>query len=247
MYLGVKSNAGLVSHHLASHKALADKASNYATAALPVYGIILDSIPVTLKEYFRLVFVEEKVSKIGNLMYTYCSRCKMFANDSARVLSETHHSESLLHHQLTWVKKSILKDEQVHHRAVKHWANGAALHVGMLIHIARLESRDRAPVAAWVSTYQTEYQDIIQKYRQHKLSVIDVMLLPILYLHEIHFLFKDTETAISVHLVNPDFSMNNYMNMFFGVQPFIKVNTIFEETSRNLGVLVKEKEKFKLG
>ncbi|KAI4899755.1 hypothetical protein NFI96_004474 [Prochilodus magdalenae] len=86
----------------------------------------------------RRVFGEEKASGVRDSMDEYMKRLSMFMNEPRKALEETERLEKGLSEQLTRLRNSMLYDDQMSSRSMKHWTNSAAFHVQMLIHAARL-------------------------------------------------------------------------------------------------------------
>ncbi|XP_078105599.1 uncharacterized protein LOC144517375 isoform X2 [Sander vitreus] len=86
----------------------------------------------------RRVFGEEKASSVRDTMSEYLKRHRMFMNNDQRLREEIRRLEHQLSNHLTILRNSLLHDGQMSSRGFKIWVNGAAFHVQMLIHEARL-------------------------------------------------------------------------------------------------------------
>lgn len=100
-------------------------------------------------DMLRRVFSEEKASKARDLMDEYLKRMQMHLENKLLQLQDTNCLEAQLSTQLTRLKNTMLRDDQMTTRSLKHWVNGAAFHSQILIHEARLKQcgGDKARVA----------------------------------------------------------------------------------------------------
>jgi len=96
----------------------------------------------------RRVFGEEKASSVRDTMSEYLKRHRMYMNNDQRLREEIRRLEQQLSKDLTVLRNSILLDGQMSSRGFKIWVNGAAFHLQMLIHEARLEIQAGKPVHA---------------------------------------------------------------------------------------------------
>ncbi|XP_056095000.1 uncharacterized protein LOC130073549 isoform X2 [Rhinichthys klamathensis goyatoka] len=86
----------------------------------------------------RRVFGEEKASSVRDTMSEYLKRHRMSMNNDQLLREDIKRLEHQLSHHLTILRNSLLQDGQMSSRGFKIWVNGAAFHVQMLIHGARL-------------------------------------------------------------------------------------------------------------
>ncbi|KAI9540616.1 hypothetical protein NQZ68_038989 [Dissostichus eleginoides] len=86
----------------------------------------------------RRVFGEEKASSVRDTLSECLRRHRMFIQNEDRLKGELRRLEQQLSNHLTILKNSLLLDQQMSTRGFKIWVNGAAFHVQMLIHEARL-------------------------------------------------------------------------------------------------------------
>lgn len=63
------------------------------------------------------------------------------------------------------MQNSMTTDGHMTARALSHWVNGAAFHIQMLIHQARLEGGDGARASAYLNVYQEDLKLLNDKYR----------------------------------------------------------------------------------
>ncbi|KAF4082803.1 hypothetical protein AMELA_G00132520 [Ameiurus melas] len=131
----------------------------------------------------RRVFAEEKASGVRDSMDEYLKRLCMNLHRPTRALEETERLEKQLSEQLTRLKNSMLHDNQMSSRSLKHWANGAAFHLQMLLHAARLKiqcTTERkaqlqvhlASINTVLDSYQFDLEELIKQYKTYKKSTI---------------------------------------------------------------------------
>lgn len=132
-------------------------------------------------DMMRRVFAEEKASGVRDTMEEYMKRLGMYLKQQARALEETERLEKQLSEQLTRLKNSMLHDKQMSSRSMKHWTNGAAFHLQMLIHAARLKMQTKheeqlethvASIISVLNRYQHDLQELIRHYKTYKKSTI---------------------------------------------------------------------------
>ncbi|KAK3561652.1 hypothetical protein QTP86_012474 [Hemibagrus guttatus] len=75
-------------------------------------------------DMMRRVFAEEKASGVRDSMDEYMNCLHMYLHQPIRVLEETQRLEKQLSEQLTRLKNSMLYDNKMSSRSLKHWANG---------------------------------------------------------------------------------------------------------------------------
>ncbi|KAK1799541.1 hypothetical protein P4O66_000422 [Electrophorus voltai] len=129
------------------------------------------------------VFAEEKASDVRDTMYEYMKRFRMHLHDPVEALEDTKHLEKRLSEQLTRLRNSMLHDNHMSSRSMKQWANGAAFHCQMLIHVARLKTENMSShfnvylssVHAAIDFYQNDLQDLLKKYKDYKHSTLSVL------------------------------------------------------------------------
>ncbi|KAG1927555.1 hypothetical protein F2P79_024152 [Pimephales promelas] len=93
----------------------------------------------------RRVFGEEKASSVRDTVSEYLKRHRMFMNNNQRLREEIRRLEQQLSKDLTILRNSLLLDGQMSSRGFKIWVNGAAFHLQMLIHEARMEIQAGKP------------------------------------------------------------------------------------------------------
>ncbi|KAK2869614.1 hypothetical protein Q7C36_001485 [Tachysurus vachellii] len=136
-------------------------------------------------DMMRRVFSEEKASGVRDTMEEYMKRLRMYLHEPTLVLEETQRLEKQLSEQLTRLKNSMLHDNQMSSRSLKHWTNGAAFHLQMLIHKARLKMQSTTEQEAQLQghqdhiitaleCYQRELEELLKKYKTYKKSNISV-------------------------------------------------------------------------
>ncbi|KAK7125239.1 hypothetical protein R3I93_020811 [Phoxinus phoxinus] len=93
----------------------------------------------------RRVFGEEKASDVQDTMSEYLKRHQVYMKNNKRLRVELRRLEQQLSNHLTALRNSLKKDGQMSSRGLKIWVNGAAFHVQMLIHAARLDIQAGKP------------------------------------------------------------------------------------------------------
>ncbi|KAI4888513.1 hypothetical protein NFI96_005722 [Prochilodus magdalenae] len=135
----------------------------------------------------RRVFAEEKASSVRDSMDEYIKRFRLKMHNVEELLSETKRMEEQLSNGLTRLRNSMLHDNQMSSRSMKHWTNGAAFHVQMLIHKARMEvtqsrgssselDRQVLSVGQLAEQYRDDLKNLLTKYEAYKRSTISTDL-----------------------------------------------------------------------
>ncbi|KAK7146594.1 hypothetical protein R3I93_014141 [Phoxinus phoxinus] len=93
----------------------------------------------------RRVFGEEKASSVRDTMSEYLKRHRVYIDNDKRLRGEIRRLEKQLSNHLAVLRNSLLHDGQMSSRGLKIWVNGAAFHVQMLIHEARLDIKAGKP------------------------------------------------------------------------------------------------------
>ncbi|CAM4728589.1 unnamed protein product [Leuciscus chuanchicus] len=93
----------------------------------------------------RRVFWEEKASGVRDTISEYLKRHELHMNNNQRLWEEIRRLEQDLSKHLTILRNSLLYDGQMSSRGFNIWVNGAAFHVQMLIHEARLDIQADPP------------------------------------------------------------------------------------------------------
>ncbi|KAF5901341.1 uncharacterized protein DAT39_008959 [Clarias magur] len=136
-------------------------------------------------DMMRRVFAEEKASGARDSMDEYLKRLGMYLHQPTRALEETGRLEKQLSEQLTRLKNSMLHDDQMSSRSLKHWTNGAAFHLQMLIHAARLKTQSStehqeelqvhvASIESVLNLYQFDLEELLKQYKTYKTSTISL-------------------------------------------------------------------------
>ncbi|XP_035857733.1 uncharacterized protein LOC118495212 [Sander lucioperca] len=125
----------------------------------------------------RRVFGEEKASSVRDTMSEYLRRHRMFMNDDQRLREEIRRLEQQLSNHLTILRNSLQHDGQMSSRGFKIWVNGAAFHVQMLIHAARLNIQTGTPasdhvdaIKAAIDLYLQDLDRLLEKYKTYKIN-----------------------------------------------------------------------------
>lgn len=117
--------------------------------ALAVFiDVVSDTSPSeATKAALRLVFAEEKASEVWDQIDECLKRCIMHIHDDGALAGDITQMERQLSAALTRLKNSMVRDGHVGPRALKAWVNGAAFHIQMLIHLARLRGSQNCDAA----------------------------------------------------------------------------------------------------
>lgn len=79
----------------------------------------------------------------------------------------------------------MLNDNKMSSRSLKHWTNGAAFHLQILIHQARLEMQSTteheaklqghlAPITTVLEFYESQLEELLKQYKTYKKSTISI-------------------------------------------------------------------------
>lgn len=124
------------------------------------------------------VFGEEKASSVRDTVTEYLKCHETFMNDSKRLREEIHRLEKLLSNHLIVLRDSLLRSGKMCDSGLKIWVNGAAFHLQMLIHGARLsihagkhEAKQVGDIKAATDLYLSDLQSLLEKYKTHNSSI----------------------------------------------------------------------------
>ncbi|KAK1902156.1 30S ribosomal protein S3 chloroplastic [Dissostichus eleginoides] len=125
----------------------------------------------------RRVFGEEKASSVRDTLSECLRRHRMFIQNEDRLKGELRRLEQQLSNHLTILKNSLLLDQQMSTRGFKIWVNGAAFHVQMLIHEARLNIETGSSdsdyfnaIQVAINLYLLDLDHLLDKYKTYKTS-----------------------------------------------------------------------------
>ncbi|KAA8584754.1 hypothetical protein FQN60_008539, partial [Etheostoma spectabile] len=123
----------------------------------------------------RRVFGEEKASSVRDTMSEYLRRHQVFMNNDQRLREDLRRLEQQLSNHLTILRNSLQHDGQMSDRGFKIWVNGAAFHVQMLIHEARLDVQTGRPASGHVKAIKTaidlylqDLENLLEKHKTYK-------------------------------------------------------------------------------
>lgn len=121
------------------------------------------------------VFGDEKVSSVRDTMSECLKRYEVYINNTQQLQQEIGILERQLSNHLTILKNSLLHDEQMKSRGLKFWVNGAAFHVQMLIHGARLQAcKPRSEcvheIKIAINVYLRSLDVLLEKYKTYKIN-----------------------------------------------------------------------------
>ncbi|KAK7135239.1 hypothetical protein R3I94_014025 [Phoxinus phoxinus] len=126
----------------------------------------------------RRVFGEEKASKVRDTMSEYLKRHRVYIDNDQRLRGEIRRLEQQLSNHLTALRNSLLQDGQMSSRGLKMWVNGAAFHVQMLIHEARLDFKAGKPssdydvnaIKAAIDLYLLYLDHLLKEHKTYKIN-----------------------------------------------------------------------------
>ncbi|KAK7146595.1 hypothetical protein R3I93_014142 [Phoxinus phoxinus] len=126
----------------------------------------------------RRVFGEEKASSVRDTMSEYLKRHRVYIDNDQRLQGEIRRLEQQLSNHLTVLRNSLLHDGQMSSRGFKIWVNGAAFHVQMLIHEARLGIKAGKPPSDYdvkaikgaIDLYLLYLDPLLKEYKTYKIN-----------------------------------------------------------------------------
>ena len=213
----------------------------------------------------RRVFGEEKGSAVRDTMSEYLKRNRMFINNEQRIREELRRLEQQLSDHLTVLKNSLQHDGQMSTRGFKIWVNGAAFHLQMMIHEARLDiqSGGRASdyvrdIDAAISLYLEELDQLLEKYKTYKRSTTDLTVTAASYCIYLSCSFSPqcnlgnteagceiTRSSIGDGPCSGPELLEAYMNHLFShYQPILGLKSYFSEVKNNLATLIRQRGSF---
>lgn len=129
-------------------------------------------------DMLRRVFGEEKASSVRDTMSEYLMRHHIFRNDNQQLKEELRRLEQQLNSNLIVLRNSLLHDGQMCTRGFKIWVNGAAFHLQMLIHQARLNVQTGQPasdyvnkITAAVGMYMQDMNYLLEKFKDDRSAI----------------------------------------------------------------------------
>ncbi|KAJ8250508.1 hypothetical protein COCON_G00224300 [Conger conger] len=117
---------------------------------------------------------EERLAELRDLTEEYLKRQRMHLEDERRLREDTERLEGQVSYLLTQIKNGMLTEGHANSRTLKHWVNGAAFHVQMLIHLACLGQQSEGPARVAITSYQEDLREVLPAYRRYKASTIRV-------------------------------------------------------------------------
>ncbi|KAJ8248556.1 hypothetical protein GJAV_G00243260 [Gymnothorax javanicus] len=117
---------------------------------------------------------EQLLAELRDVTEEYLKRQHMHLEDEKRLREDTERLESQVSLLLTRIKNAMLADGHLNSRTLKGWVNGAAFHVQMLIHLARLSQEDSGPARAAICTYQEDLRQLLPAYRKFKSTTVRI-------------------------------------------------------------------------
>ncbi|XP_064173365.1 uncharacterized protein LOC135244758 [Anguilla rostrata] len=117
---------------------------------------------------------EERLAQLRDLTEEYLKRHGMHLDDERKLREDTERLEGQVSLLLTQIKNAALAGGLVNSRTLKHWVNGAAFHVQMLIHLARLGQQSDGPARAAIAAYREDLRELLLAYRKYKSATVRV-------------------------------------------------------------------------
>ncbi|KAK2850363.1 hypothetical protein Q7C36_009146 [Tachysurus vachellii] len=213
----------------------------------------------------RRVFAEEKASGVRDSMEEYLKRLAMYLHQPTEMLEETNRLEKQLSEQLTCLKNSMLHDKKMSSRSMKHWTNGAAFHLQMLIHAARRKLQNTtkdeeklkvhvASIITVLNRYQYDLQELLKLYKIYKNSTIKLFYKPSSYMMEVvagyAWVIKDNELRKQTVVYCGEEMVGTsdaYIDYMFDHWSLIKqLNRYFDELKDNLQELITQNFEFNM-
>ncbi|KAK1805746.1 hypothetical protein P4O66_002008 [Electrophorus voltai] len=202
-------------------------------------------------DLLRRIFAEEKSSEVRDLMEEYLKRYRMHLRDDHLLIVETTRLEQELSFQLTRLKNSMLLEGHMNSRALKQWANGAAFHAQMLIHVARLKKKqgsglNSARDAAYsaINTYEKDLSHLLERYKAFRISNLDCFI----YAGWVCRI-TDKETGEKHYYGYEGYcyvSSEDLINyMFTRDRRIIELKSYFSDLQKNVDVLISQQGTFK--
>ncbi|XP_034724922.1 uncharacterized protein LOC117943105 isoform X2 [Etheostoma cragini] len=208
----------------------------------------------------RRVFGEEKASSVRDTMSEYLRRHQVFMNNDQRLREEMRRLEQQLSNHLTILRNSLQHDGQMSSRGFKIWVNGAAFHVQMLIHGARLDVKTGTPASDYVNAieaaialYMQDLDRLLEKYKTFKIDTIEcthVFADPYSpgFLYMANNEIQDCKRSLS--LPHPDTcngpkAMTNFMDVVYSnYEPITGLKSYFLNVKNNVNSLIRQRGSF---
>ncbi|KAF5901343.1 uncharacterized protein DAT39_008951 [Clarias magur] len=207
------------------------------------------------------VFAKQKALGVRDSMDEYLKRLGMYLQQPTRALEETERLEKQLSEQLTRLKNSMLHDDQMSSGSLKHWTNGAAFHLQMLIHAARLKTQSStvhkerlqvyvASIDRVLNLYQFDLEELLKQYKTYKKSTISVYTV----VDVSHRCYKVKDKELEREIVRVAYSgkaarilSDDYVDYMFDNWSKLKeLKSYFSDLKENLKELILQKGEFNL-
>lgn len=217
-------------------------------------------------DMLRRIFAEEKASEVRDLMEEYLKRYKMHLRADHLLVEDTRFLERSLSQQLTRLRNSMLTDGHMTSRAFKHWANGAAFHAQMLIHMARLQKKNpqsfniaKSAARSAINTYSRDNSELLEKYKEYKTSKFILNIRTFVCLgngiapaicnnNKCNFNDVDINQERTVSRTFCDLSPQQYIDYIFSKHTDIsQLKSYFVDLQENVSALCNEEGSFQIG
>lgn len=139
------------------------------TLALAVFIDIISETPPaqSITDALREALAEQKASEVWDLVDETLKRCVMNVRNRTQLARDVQRLEENLSVALTRLRNSVLRDGHISSQALKVWVNGAAFHVQMLIHQARLGgARTCEHVERLISVYKSDLEKLFRRHEE---------------------------------------------------------------------------------
>ncbi|KAF5901344.1 uncharacterized protein DAT39_008999 [Clarias magur] len=214
-------------------------------------------------DMMRRVFAEEKASGVRDSMEEYMKRLRMYFHQPTQALEETERLEKQLSEQLTCLKNSMLHDDQMSSRSLKHWTNGAAFHLQMLIHAARLKTQSStehqeelqihvASIESVLNLYHFNLEELLKQYKTYKTSTISLGIFYDFDVSRRYCVVKDEElereiVRVAFSGIAASISSDDYIDYMFDNWSKLKeLKSYFSDLKENLKDQIVQEGQFNL-
>ncbi|KAK7125248.1 hypothetical protein R3I93_020818 [Phoxinus phoxinus] len=214
----------------------------------------------------RRVFGEEKASSVRDKMSEFLKRHEIYMNNDQRLREELRRLEHQLSDHLTALRNSLKLDGQMRSRGFKIWVNGAAFHVQMLIHEARLDIQDVQTskpasdyvkeIKAAIDVYLRYLDHLLEKYKTYKINSDEFSCGTLFFCMNLENICKMYNNeiegcSIKVHGIPPEPCsygkevMAAFMDIVYSnYEPIKGLKSYFSNIKNNLNSLIRERGSF---
>lgn len=180
-------------------------------------------------------------------MEEYLKRLQINLGNPQVQLAETKHIEIGLSVQLTRLKNSMVKDGHMNTAFLKQWVNGAAFHIQMLVHQARLERTNGSRAFQAAGVYQQQLNLLLEKYKRYLGTVVyvrtgydRVSFYCCLHYTETY----STQLKCTRHMCKDMFTDSELIEVMFSKPPISWAKSYFSDLQTNIPALVRQHSTF---